>query len=56
MHVDTRDERDAWVLLCARSDTAQSFTDCASFEGDRLDADFERDGFEVIPSVRAVSR
>lgn len=52
------DERDAWDLFQRRPDKSYSFTDCTSFVLMRklglqrvatLDADFAREGFEVVP-------
>ena len=58
VRVTVADERDAWQLFKSRSDKRYSFTDCTSFVMMRrlgvrtavaLDADFERDGFALLP-------
>lgn len=52
------DENDAWRLFGGRKDKVYSFTDCTSFVMMRrlglaraaaLDADFAREGFDVVP-------
>ncbi len=52
------DEEKAWALFTQRSDKTYSYTDCTSFilmkrlglnQVAALDADFKREGFEVIP-------
>ena len=58
VRLTVEDERSAWNLLSARPDQIFSFTDCTSFALMRrleistavsLDADFRREGFEVLP-------
>lgn len=53
------DQRLAWTLFLERPDKTYSYTDCTSFilmrrfglqRAISLDADFEREGFELIPS------
>jgi predicted nucleic acid-binding protein len=53
-----QDEEQAWQLFLRRPDKTYSYTDCSSFVLMRrlgleralaLDADFEREGFEVVP-------
>jgi uncharacterized protein len=57
VRVSSEDELDAWELFLKRSDKTYSFTDCTSFtlmkrlgirQGASLDADFAREGFEVL--------
>lgn len=56
LRLSRKDEQDAWTLFVNRPDKTYSFTDCASFVLMRrlglrqvasLDADFEREGFEL---------
>jgi predicted nucleic acid-binding protein len=58
VQVSSDDERRAWDLFLAREDQAYSFTDCTSFvlmrrlelrRAAALDADFQREGFEITP-------
>lgn len=53
-----QDEARAWKLFCRRPDKEYSFTDCVSFVLMRrmrirvaaaVDADFRREGFDVVP-------
>jgi predicted nucleic acid-binding protein len=59
VRLSVEDERAAWALFLARPDKRYSFTDCTSFVLMRrlgiqqvlaLDADFQREGFEVLPA------
>ncbi|MBN2494024.1 MAG: PIN domain-containing protein [Deltaproteobacteria bacterium] len=58
IHVTLIDEQKAWALFVDRSDKDYSFTDCTSFALMRrmgiqtavsLDADFRREGFDLLP-------
>lgn len=58
VRLSNEDEEQAWQLFLKRSDKTYSYTDCTSFilmrklglrRAVALDADFEREGFEVVP-------
>jgi predicted nucleic acid-binding protein len=58
IRLTSQDERAAWELFLKRPDKTYSFADCASFvlmrrlgiqQAATLDADFAREGFEVLP-------
>jgi len=58
VRLSNEDEEQAWQLFLKRSDKTYSTTDCTSFilmrklglrRAVALDADFEREGFEVVP-------
>jgi uncharacterized protein len=61
IRLSSEDERLAWELFLARPDKSYSYTDCTSFvlmrrlgldRAAALDADFEREGFRVVPEDR----
>lgn len=58
VRLDVTDDDSAWELFRQRPDKTYSFTDCASFtvmhrlgitRAITLDADFAREGFEMLP-------
>ena len=61
VRITPEDDQQAWSLFLARPDKMYSYTDCTSFvlmrrlsirQALSLDADFQREGFEVLPALR----